>query len=171
MVRYNDLATQFKITIFTGLYFYFGKNASSILAFPWNGKNCVAAIGALRFSVRGFGRALFILRRIAMVCPKCNSENVTFQTFQEQAGSTTVTKTKSKYKEKRHGLLWWLCIGWWWWIVDLFMWIFVFPVKLILAATRKKKYKGKSTATSTTRNQISYKTVCTCQSCGHTWKS
>ena len=104
-----------------------------------------------------------------MTCPKCKSGNVTVQTFQEQKGSSTVTRTRPKYREKRHGLLWWLCIGWWWWMVDLFLWIFLFPVKLVQAVTRKKKYVGKSTATTSTRNKIRYQTVCTCQNCGHTW--
>jgi len=104
-----------------------------------------------------------------MICPKCKSENVSVQTFQEQKGSSTVTRTRSKYREKRHGLLWWLCIGWWWWMVDIFLWIILFPVKLIQAITRKKKYVGKSKSTTSTRNKIRYQTVCTCQSCGHTW--
>ena len=106
-----------------------------------------------------------------MTCPKCKSENVSVQTFQEQKGSATITKTKSKYKEKRHGFIWWICVGWWWWIVDLLMWICLFPVKLVMAITRKKKYIGSSKSVSTTNNQIDYTTVCTCQNCGHTWQS
>ncbi|MDD7652338.1 MAG: DUF6591 domain-containing protein [Candidatus Faecousia sp.] len=39
--------------------FYFGKNAFSALRSPWVPKVCVAANGAMRFSVRSFGCALF----------------------------------------------------------------------------------------------------------------
>lgn len=38
-----------------------------------------------------------------MVCPKCNSNNVSIQAVNE-----------IKLKNKHHGIIWWLCIGWWW---------------------------------------------------------
>ena len=41
--------------------FYIGKNALSTFAFLVFVRVCVAAIGALRFSARGFGCALFLL--------------------------------------------------------------------------------------------------------------
>ena len=37
-----------------------------------------------------------------MVCKKCGSDKVTVQ---------AVTEVKTK----KHGILWWLFIGWWWW--------------------------------------------------------
>ena len=108
-----------------------------------------------------------------LYCPKCGSEDVSKQVFQENRGSRTITKTTSKYKEKGHGLLWWLLIGWWWWFVDLMLWIFAFFPRLVLrlfaAPFKKKKYKGKSKSVSTTVNDIAYRTVCTCQKCGNTW--
>ena len=104
-----------------------------------------------------------------IVCPKCGRANVKVQIFQEDAGTTTVSKTKSKYKEKGHGLIWWLCIGSWWWIIDLMLWLCLFPVKLIQAMTRKKKYKGKSKTVSQTVNHVNYKTVYLCEACGHSW--
>lgn len=48
-----------------------------------------------------------------MMCPKCGSENVEVSVFQENSGSTTISKTTSKYKQKGHGCLWWLLIGSW----------------------------------------------------------
>lgn len=110
-----------------------------------------------------------------MVCPKCQSENVKVETFQEQTGSVTVSKSKSKYKEKGHGIIWWLCIGWWWWIVDLTLWFCFFVPRLIIrlfaAPFKKKKYVGSGTDVSTTKNVVSYKTVCVCQNCGHKWNA
>ena len=107
------------------------------------------------------------------VCPKCGSTNITRQVFQENKGSRTITKTTSKYKEKGHGCLWWLCIGWWWWMIDLISWIVAFFPRLVLrlfaAPYKKKKYKGKSRSVSNTVNKIDYRTVSTCQNCGYTW--
>lgn len=102
-----------------------------------------------------------------MTCPKCGSNNVNIQTFQENRGS--ITNTKSKYKEKGHGILWWIFIGSWWWIIDLFLWIFLFIPRLLIRLGRKKKVVGKST--SVTVNNIAYANVYTCQDCGHTWKN
>lgn len=110
----------------------------------------------------------------ALCCPKCGSTNIDVQMVQENLGSTTKTKTKSKYKEKGHGIIWWIFIGWWWWIVDLFLWIFLFFPRLIMrlfaAPFKKKRYKGESTSTTTTANKIRYKKVCLCKECGHDWK-
>lgn len=102
-------------------------------------------------------------------CPNCGSTDVTIETFQEDLGTTTISKTRSKYKEAGHGCLWWLLIGWWWWIVDLFLWIVYFPFRLLFQIFKRKKYKGKSTTISQSRNEVAYKKVFTCQSCGHSW--
>lgn len=108
-----------------------------------------------------------------MICPNCQSTQVQTNVFQEQKGSKTITKTKSKYKEKGHGIVWWLVIGWWWWMVDLILWFCMFFPRLILrlfaAPFKKKKYKGNSTTRSTTKNKLSYKTICICQNCGYRW--
>ena len=108
-----------------------------------------------------------------MNCPKCGSGDVTVNTFQEGHGSVTTATTRSKYKEKGHGCIWWLLIGWWWWIVDLATWIFMFIPRLILrlfsAPFRKKKYRGSSSTVSRTVNNITYRTICTCQHCGYHW--
>ena len=98
------------------------------------------------------------------VCPKCGSLNVDFQVQQE---TKAITKTKSKYKEKGHGILWWLTIGWWWWIVDLFLWIFMFIPRVLIHIGRKRNYKGSEK--STTKNKVQYKTVCLCKNCGYNW--
>lgn len=109
-----------------------------------------------------------------MVCPKCGGNHVLIQTIQENQGSTSVSKTKSVYREKGHGIIWWLTIGWWWWAFDLCLWVFAFFPRLILRllATpfRRRKIIGSSTTVETTKNKIVYKTICTCQNCGHIWK-
>lgn len=106
-------------------------------------------------------------------CPKCLSENVDIQVMQENKGSVTRTRTKSKYKEKGHGCLWWLVVGWWW-IIDLFSWFFLFVPRLILrlfaAPFKKEKYIGNSTTISKTGNKIRYQRVCVCKDCGYYWK-
>ena len=104
-----------------------------------------------------------------MICPHCGSSNVAVNTFQENRGSVTTSHTHSRYREKGHGLLWWLFIGWWWWVIDLCLWIVFFIPRLLVKLFRKKKYVGTSTTVSSTVNNVGYKTVCTCQNCGKTW--
>ena len=106
-----------------------------------------------------------------MNCPKCGSSNVSANTHQENRGSVTTTNTRSVYKQKGHGIIWWLLIGWWWWIVDLALWIFMFIPRLLIKLFHRKKYVGKSTSVTATVNNIAYVTVCTCNNCGHTWKT
>lgn len=105
-----------------------------------------------------------------MFCPKCGSTDVDVQLHQENIGGRTITKTKSKYKQKGHGCLWWLVIGWWWWIVDLFLWVFMFPIRLIAQLFKKKKYVGNSTSVSSTKNKVQYKTIYLCKACGYHWE-
>ena len=80
-----------------------------------------------------------------MVCPKCNSENVSVQVINEV-----------ELKNKHHGIVWWILVGWWWipikWIV------FTIPA-LIVKIFGHKKVK--------TINKE--KSVCVCQNCGHRW--
>ena len=82
-----------------------------------------------------------------MVCPKCKSENVTTQIVQ-----------KMQLKDKHHGIIWWLCIGWWW--VPIKWMCFTLPA-LLFAIFGRKKQK------IVTKN----KTMCVCQNCGNTWNA
>ena len=103
-----------------------------------------------------------------MKCPQCGSEHVESQLFQEDLGSSTVSKTKSSSKQGGHGVLYWIFLGWWIWLPKLLLWIVAFIPMAILKALRKKKTKGKSTTTETTVRNLQYKTVYTCKDCGHT---
>ena len=113
------------------------------------------------------GKPLF--KPAMLACPRCGGTDIDSQVFQENLGGSTVTTTKSKYKEKGHGCLWWLLFGWWWWIIDLFLWIFFFVPRLLIQIFKKKKYKGSSKSVSVTANTIKYKTVLLCKSCGNSW--
>lgn len=80
-----------------------------------------------------------------MKCKKCGSENVNTQIVSEEV--TRVWK---------HGILYWLLIGWWIWIVKLLL----FPITMIFNLfSREEKYSN-----------TEHKTMCVCQSCGYTWK-
>ena len=80
-----------------------------------------------------------------MICPNCQSGNVNVQVINEV-----------ELKDKKHGCLWWLLIGWWWipvkWIV------FTIPA-LLFAIFGHKKQKAVN----------KQRTVCACQDCGYTW--
>ena len=63
MLSYNNYATQIQYFRATSVHFYFGKNACPF-RIPVEGVEvCVAANGAMRFSVRSFGYALFNLQK------------------------------------------------------------------------------------------------------------
>ena len=104
----------------------------------------------------------------AIHCPACGSTNIDIQTFQEQKGTASVGGTQGTYGEGKHGCLWWVFIGWWW---ETLAWIYLFPVKLIIAIFRKKRKGSFDAATASyAHNIIDYKTVCTCKNCGNHWK-
>lgn len=79
-----------------------------------------------------------------MVCPKCNSNNVTVQAVNE------ITEKKKK------GVIYWLLIGWWW---EIFAWLFLTLPKLIVAIFSKK-----------TKTVSKIKNFAVCQDCGHRWE-
>ena len=80
-----------------------------------------------------------------MICPKCNSNNVSANVVNE------VT-----LKNQHHGIVWWICVGWWWVFIK---WIVFTVPALILAIFGHKKQKAVN----------KQKTVCVCQSCGYRW--
>lgn len=80
-----------------------------------------------------------------MKCPKCGSENVTVQMV-----------TETNLKREKHGILWWICVGWWWIPIK---WLFLTLPALLVKLFAPKKYK---TVTKT-------KSVAVCQSCGKHW--
>ena len=100
-----------------------------------------------------------------MKCKKCGSENVESKQYQEDLGSSTVSKTKTK--QLGHGVLYWIFLGWWIWIFKLVLWIVMFIPMAILKALRKKKTK--TTTVETTVKHVQYRTVFTCKDCGYTW--
>lgn len=77
-----------------------------------------------------------------MTCKKCGSDNYMIQ---------AVTITKNKH----HGFIWWVLIGWWWVFIK---WIFFFLPALILKLFGKTKIKSKTHSEAV------------CQSCGYRWK-
>lgn len=81
-----------------------------------------------------------------MVCPKCGSENVSVQVVSE-----------IELKNKHHGAIWWICVGWWW--IPIKWMCFTIPA-LIFKIFGSKKQKVKQTNVS----------MCICQNCGNQWK-
>ncbi len=105
-----------------------------------------------------------------MFCPKCGSDNVSIQTFQETTGSVGGATTVTTIKKAKHGVAYWLFVGWWFWIIKAFLWIVAFPFMLIVKLLKKKKYQAVSQTATYSKNNIRYKTLCTCQSCGNQWE-
>lgn len=80
-----------------------------------------------------------------MVCKKCGSENVIVQVVSE-----------TEVKEKKHGALYWICIGWW---LKPILWLFLTVPMLIIAIFKPKKYETK----------VHTKKVAVCNNCGKSW--
>ena len=81
-----------------------------------------------------------------MVCKICGSQNVTVQVV-----------TETKVKEKKHGILWWICVGWWW--IPIKWLVFTLPA-LLIALFKPKKYKTVSHS----------KKMAVCNNCGKSWR-
>jgi hypothetical protein len=77
-----------------------------------------------------------------MKCQKCKSENVSVQ---------AVTTTKNK----KHGMMYWLLVGWW---LEPVMWVFLTVPWLII-----KIFKPRKTSSKTHSEAV-------CQICGNRWK-
>lgn len=60
---YTELATQLHIDMPQVCVIYFLVKTQALFRMLGHERSCVAAIGAVRFSVRGFGCALFCYRR------------------------------------------------------------------------------------------------------------
>lgn len=78
-----------------------------------------------------------------MVCPKCGSANVTVQMV-----------TDTELRTKKHGIVWWVFVGWWWIFIK---WICFFLPALIVKIFAPRKYKLR----------VKHRSVCVCQSCGY----
>lgn len=83
-----------------------------------------------------------------MVCPKCKSENVSIQAI-------SITESVNG-----HGIIWWICVGWWWMFIKLMGWLMFGLFMLIPRLFSKNKTKIKSKV----RNYA------VCQNCGNKWK-
>ncbi len=107
-------------------------------------------------------------------CPQCGSDDLTMETMQENLGSTTISRTKTRSRRQGKGIIWWLLIGWWWWMVDLCLWVFAFVPRLILhlfAGLFKRDARvARSTTVERTENEIRYIRLYTCNNCGASWK-
>lgn len=80
-----------------------------------------------------------------MICPMCGSNNVIVQAVME-----------SRLKNKGHGCLHWLLIGWW---VEILLWVFLFVPKLLATIFIPKRQKIVQHMTK----------KCVCQNCGYIW--
>jgi len=96
-------------------------------------------------------------------CSKCGSENVNFQREESfnLGGSTHSFKSKGG-----HGIIWWICIGWWLKIFKFMLAISTLGLSLLFTRKSGGRTKGRTLSASKTFN----KTMAVCQSCGNAWK-
>lgn len=90
-------------------------------------------------------------------CPKCGSNNISYQ--REQSWSADYHRTN--YGKRGHSIIWWLFIGWWWWMIKISLYLIAWPFMIF-----KKKGSANTFGASKTINH----TVAVCQNCGNSWK-
>ena len=81
-----------------------------------------------------------------MTCKKCGSTNVDVQ----MVSSTEI-------REKKHGILYWIFIGWW---LNPLLWLFLTLPMIIIAIFKPKKYESRTRVTK----------YYVCKDCGYSWK-
>lgn len=91
-------------------------------------------------------------------CHNCGSNNINIQ--REEVGNISTSKTR--YRErKRHGLLYWLFIGWWFLMFKI---VFI-PFTILFGKNNKSKGEFNTVTASKTIN----KKIAICQNCGNHW--
>lgn len=90
------------------------------------------------------------MTNIKLTCTQCGSNNVNVQLINKQ-----------EFKVEKHGLTWWLLVGWWWvplkWIMlYIILGLVVIPFKMLLP--KKKQLINKVEG---------YKV---CNNCGNHWR-
>ena len=95
-------------------------------------------------------------------CPKCGGNNINFQRDQ----TASIGGTKTSFGVKRHGVLWWICIGWW---LTMFKWMLALCTLGFsnLFFRKKNKLNGSTISANKTINR----TMAVCQNCGKSWKA
>ena len=111
---------------------------------------------------------------VRAICPKCGGMNISYQTFQENRGGASFTRTTARVQETEegHGCLWWMLIGWWWWIFKLSIWLVLLVPRMIGALlTGGGRAVGTATSASVHKNMIRYTTIAQCNDCGYHWET
>lgn len=85
-------------------------------------------------------------------CPQCGGDNINYQ---REQSSTIGAGVYHATVQKKHGCLWWLCIGWW------AIWI-IWPINLV------KKVINAGGGVNAAK--VNNKTVAVCQHCGYSWR-
>lgn len=94
-----------------------------------------------------------------MNCPKCNSDNIFIQQIQTGSVGMSQNKVVIVQPKKSKGCMYWLIIGWW---LEPIIFLSFGWIKLLFGGSKKS-------GINLNANKNLTKTVCTCQSCGHSW--
>ena len=93
-------------------------------------------------------------------CPKCKSNNITFQREQTANIGLGSKKVIIQNETRKHSCFYWFFIGWWlkpiYWLIIGWWWNFFFKTKRSGLTIHADKYLNH--------------TVAICQNCGFSWK-
>lgn len=87
-------------------------------------------------------------------CPKCGSEK---------------TKLSTAHNKQKHGIVWWVFVGWWWIALSLMIGIFIFLLidwwMFIIAKAQNKGYVWKCVQWFSLDKKYYH-----CEKCGHDFR-
>lgn len=93
-------------------------------------------------------------------CPKCGSDNISYQREQTANIGANTNKVVIQKPHKKRGCLYWLLFGWYF---ELIYWIMIGWWKNLFFGSKKSGLNFHA-------NKSINRTVAICQNCGHTWK-
>ena len=102
------------------------------------------------------------------ICPKCGSDNISYQVVEISSVSKTKGSTTVK-TERKKGCIYWLTLGW---IFGFLKFIYAISIGWVIALfphgggkVEIAEHEGK------TKTKVKNKTKAVCQDCGHTWNA
>lgn len=104
-----------------------------------------------------------VIKTANIACPRCGSNKI--QIKREKSGEIS-QKNRGVYVEKKHGVFYWLFIGWWIWIYQIMLDILTFGYTY-----RKRKQRRMILVDTYDKNTDEWITIAICQDCGNTWRT
>lgn len=103
-------------------------------------------------------------------CPRCGANCISYQREQVATVGTSKYKFKEVGVKKKHGVMYWIFLGWWIWmfklVYEMFRWLIMACTLGLVGRKKKPGVSGKAISANKSINC----TMAVCQNCGYSWK-